>query len=323
MKDGERMINDKLIRQSRKGMTSFLRLLFLIAFSFILLYPVVFMVANAVKVSSDTLNPSVDLFSRAPTLYGFKAAFVSMNFWETLKNTVFFSLIAGMIEVFTCSVYAYGLSRFRFRFKGVLMALLIFTILVPDVMLIIPRVTNFRYMDLFGILGGIKQLTGVDLRPNLTDTVWTFYLPSLFGVGLKGSIFIFIYMQFFKGLPKELEEAAWIDGAGPVKTYLRIIVPSAGVAFLTVFLLSFVWHWNDWLLPSMYTTDNYTLSYALKNINDMITFATVKGEILNDPNLVYGAPLAACLLFIVPPLALYLVLQKQFIQSIDRVGIVG
>lgn len=203
------------------------------------------------------------------------------------------------------------------------MLFLIVTILVPDVMLIIPRLLNFRYMDFLGILGLIKRLTGLELRPDITDTVLPFYLPSLFGVGLKSGIFIFIYMQFFKGLPAELEEAASIDGATSLRTFLCIILPSSGVVFLTVFIFSFIWHWNDTLLATMYTTHNHTLATILSNIGSYITFATVQGKIVNDQNLLYGAPLAACIIFIAIPLALYLILQRKFIQSIDRVGIVG
>ena len=314
---------DKITREAKKWSVSAARLVFLIAFSFILIYPIIFMFSNAVKLRSDTLNPAVELFSRSPTLYSFTAAFISMDFFKTLKNTVTFELVSAVLEVVSCAVYAYGLARFNFRFKKLLMFFLILIILVPDLMLIIPRVTNFRYMDVFGILGLFKKLSGVDLRPNFTDTVLTFYLPSLFGVGLKGGLFMFIYMQFFKGLPGELEEAAWIDGAGPVKTFIRVIVPSSGVVFLTVFIFAFIWHWNDWLLATMYTSNNHTLAYVVKNINHHIGMAWQAQTVSNDYNLLYGAPLAACLIFIAPPLVIYLFLQKKFIQSIDRVGIVG
>lgn len=203
------------------------------------------------------------------------------------------------------------------------MVFLIISILVPDIMLIIPRVLNFRYMDFFGILGLINKLTGVDLRIDITDTVFTFYIPSLLGVGLKGGLFIYIYMQFFKGLPVELEEAAWIDGAGPIKTFLSIIIPSSLTVILTVSVFAFIWHWNDWLLATMYTTDNHTLSYMLKNIDTYIGQLWSNKLINTDPSTYYGAPLAGCLLFIAPPMIIYIFIQKYFIESIDRVGIVG
>lgn len=307
-----------------KGWTiSIARAVFLVAFSFILVYPVFFMVSNAVKTQSDLMTPAVQWLSRNPTLYSFKYAFQAMDYQTSLMNTVVFELLSAVIEVFSCAVAAYGLSRFDVRFKKVLMAFLILTILVPDIILVIPRLLNFRYLDFLGILGGISELAGKELRLNLTDTPWAFWLPSLFGVGLKGGLFIFIYMQFFKKLPNELEEAAWIDGAGPIRTFVRIILPSSSVALLTVFIFSVVWHWNDWLFSTMYTVDNRTLAAMLYDIDQVIIqWKNASGQMMNN-ELSYGIPLAACLLYIAPPTIMYLFLQKKFIQSIDRVGIVG
>lgn len=317
-------MNKTVLKNKTKGVgVSVLRMLFLLAFEFVLLYPVIFMISNSFKVTSDTLNPAVKWFSLSPTTYGYKVALMAFDYWNGLKITFLFGIVSGLIEVVTCAVYAYGLSRFELRFKKIWMFLLIVTILIPDVMLIIPRILNFRYMDVFGILGLFYKLTGVDLRVNITDTVWTFYLPSLFGVGLKGGLFIYIYMQFFKGLPKELEEAAWIDGAGPVQTFIRIIIPSSGVVILTVFIFSFIWHWNDWLLATMYTENNHTLAFTLRNISGYIGQLWSSMKISADSSAYYGAPLAACLMFIAPPTLLYVILQRHFIESVDRVGIVG
>lgn len=317
-------MNKTVLKNKTKGVgVSVLRMLFLLAFEFVLLYPVIFMISNSFKVTSDTLNPAVKWFSLSPTTYGYKVAWMAFDYWNGLKITFLFGIVSGLIEVVTCAVYAYGLSRFELKFKKIWMFLLIVTILIPDVMLIIPRILNFRYMDVFGILGLFYKLTGVDLRVNITDTVWTFYLPSLFGVGLKGGLFIYIYMQFFKGLPKELEEAAWIDGAGPVQTFIRIIIPSSGVVILTVFIFSFIWHWNDWLLATMYTENNHTLAFTLRNISGYIGQLWSSMKISADSSTYYGAPLAACLMFIAPPTLLYVILQRHFIESVDRVGIVG
>ena len=317
-------MNKNVLKNKTKGVgVSVLRMLFLLAFEFVLLYPVIFMISNSFKVTSDTLNPAVKWFSLSPTTYGYKVAWMAFDYWNGLKITFLFGIVSGLIEVVTCAVYAYGLSRFELRFKKIWMFLLIVTILIPDVMLIIPRILNFRYMDVFGILGLFYKLTGVDLRVNITDTVWTFYLPSLFGVGLKGGLFIYIYMQFFKGLPKELEEAAWIDGAGPVQTFIRIIIPSSGFVILTVLIFSFIWHWNDWLLATMYTENNHTLAFTLRNISGYIGQLWSSMKISADSSAYYGAPLAACLMFIAPPTLLYVILQRHFIESVDRVGIVG
>jgi len=317
------MTIDKLKRNTRKWAVSVSRIIFLLAFSFILIYPIIFMISNSVKTQSDTMSPAVKWISRNPSFYSFKIAIKALDFWKSLKNTFLFEIISGMIEVFTCAFYAYGIARFKMRLKPLMMGLLVLIIFIPDIILIIPRIINFRYMDFLGILGLIKDLAGKDLRPNLIDTPFMFWLPSLFGVGLKGGIFMFIYIQFFKGLPVELEEAAWIDGAGVYRTFFSIIMPSSGVVILTVFIFSILWHWNDWLLAMMYTSQENTLATLLYDIDQVVFNWSQSTGIRLDTELSYGISLAACLIFIAPPLVMYMFLQKKFIQSVDRVGIVG
>lgn len=317
------MKKESAIKKTRGTVISVARAVFLLAFSFVLLYPVFFMVSNSVKTGSDLLNPAVEWLSKSPSLYSYKIAYETMNFPKSFLITVRFELVSAIISVFSCALYAYGLSRFDFKLKPLILFMVILIIFVPDIILIIPRVTNFRYTDLFGILGLVKKITGTDLRPNFMDTELTFYLPSLFGVGLKGGLFIFIYMQFFKGLPKELEEAAWVDGAGPFKTFFKIILPSSGVVILTVLIFSVIWHWNDWLLSMMYTNSNKTLAVLVYSIDDAVGRWSAENAVTLNTELKYGIPLAACLIYITPPTVMYLFLQKKFIQSIDRVGIVG
>jgi multiple sugar transport system permease protein len=172
------------------------------------------------------------------------------------------------------------------------------------------------------LLGLIDSLTGIDIRPNVLNSVWTFYLPALFGVGIRSGIIIYIYIQFFKGLPKELEEAAWIDGAGPFKTYLRIALPSSGVVITTVTVFSLIWHWNDYSLSSMYLYfDSWPLAVKLNNITTPEAMGTLRLD-SSDPMRI-AIMMAGCLMFILPILIVYLILQKKFVKSIDRVGITG
>lgn len=320
-RNGLGLLKREQMAKTTRWVTAAIRLIFLVAFSYILLYPVFYMISNALKTTADYIDPTVVWLPKNLTWDNFKAAFQAMHYPTALVNTISLEMVSAVIEVFTCAIFAYGLARFDFKWKKVFMFFLILTILVPDVMVVIPRIMNFSRLDIFGILGLIQRGSGVDLRPNIVDTPLTFYLPSVFGVGLKGGLFIFIYMQFFKGLPKELEEAAWIDGAGPLRTYFKIILPSSGVVILTVFIFSVVWHWNDYFLALMYTSDNRPLAVITREIQQYIFLEF--GETNGINALVFGVPPAACLLFVTPPIILYLFLQKKFIQSIDRVGIVG
>ena len=136
-------------------------------------------------------------------------------------------------------------------------------------------------------------------------------MPSLFGVGVRSGLFIFIYRKFFEGLPRELEEAAYVDGAGPLRTFVSVILPSSGVVFLTVTIFSTIWHWNESYMAGMYNQLNPPLAVKLE---------TIKSTILRESR---QAGMAACMLFILPMLVMYALLQRKFVQSIDRVGIVG
>ena len=305
---------------------SILRAVFLVAFAYILLYPLFFMISASFKDARDFIDPTVVWVTKYFITGNFPDAFNVMEFPKSLFNTLRFEIVTALVEVLTCSVIAYGFARFEFKFKKVWMACLFLAILVPDVMLILPRIMSFKQLDILGVLGLLNKVSGVELRPNILDTALPFYLPALFGVGLKGGLFIFIYMQFFKGLPRELEDAAYIDGAGPIRTFIRIILPSAGSAFLTVTILSVVWHWGDYWQALMYTGNNRTLAYVVANIDqytDKYLRAAfgIQNSGFNPRALAIS--MAACLIYIAIPLVFYLILQRKFIQSVDRVGIVG
>ncbi len=290
------------------------RWVFLLSISYILLYPLLYMISMTVKAPQDFYDTTVIWVPKNFSANNIKRAWESLDYPKAFLNTVVIEVVSALIEVVSCSIAAYGLARFEFKEKKFLMFILIITILVPSSMIMVPQMTSIRFMDIFGILGLVNKLTGVDLRPNLLNTPLAFYIPSILGVGLKAGLFIYMYVQFFKGLPKELEEAASIDGAGPVKTFLTIVVPSSGVIFLTVTIFSVIWHWNDTYIATMFLSKNYPLSVALSNFGGA-------GDLFNPANV--GILMAACLLVILPPLIMYCILQKQFIKSIDRVGIVG
>lgn len=317
------MKTDIIKKHTKNYTVSVVRWIFLLAFSYILIYPLLFMLSNSIKAQSDIMNPAVQWISKAPTFENFQIAFGAMEYPKSFLNTIVFQMVSAVVSVLSCAVFAYPLARFEFPLKKLFMFFLVVIIFVPDIVLIIPRTLNFRSMDFLGILGLFDKLTGIDLRPNLSDTIFTFYLPALLGVGLKGGLFMYIYMQFFKGLPAELEEAAWVDGAGPIVTFVRIILPSSGVVMLTVFIFSVIWHWNDWLSPLMYTQQNRTLAVMIKDISQYTSVYLQSNLIQIESDRGLSINLAACLMYILPPLILYIIMQRKFIQSIDRVGIVG
>ncbi len=296
------------------------RIVILLAIGYIIIYPLFYMIVTSLRDKQSYFTAAtVWIPTSIDPVFSFGKAIYSMRLWEGLTNTFVLEIVAALIEVVTCAITAYGFARFKFKFKGVLTAGLFLTILIPETMIIIPRMVNYSNMDFLGILGLFDSITGIDLRPNLIGSPLAFYLPSLFAMGLRSGILIFIYIQFFKGLPYELEEAAWVDGAGPIRTFLSIAVPSSGVVFITVIVFSVIWHWNDTVLASVYVQANYPLSVHLERIN-----MTLAGQGFYSSNVeTQSILMAACFLFILPMLIFYMILQRWFIESIDRVGITG
>ena len=235
----------KTLLKGNAILTKILRYVILVAIGYIVLYPLFYMLSSAFRTRDSFYDPSIVWITSEVTIENFKLAIEIMHFWSALLNTIVYELIAAAIQICSCSLVAYGLARFEFKEKKILIFFMFLLILVPSQIMMLPIVTNYSNLDFLGIFGLIDSLTGVDLRVNILNSVWTFYLPALLGVGIRSGIIIYIYIQFFKGLPKELEEAAWIDGAGPLKTYLRIALPSSGVVIMTVTVFSMIWHWND------------------------------------------------------------------------------
>lgn len=316
----------KLQHYSKKGggwLYSIFRLFLLLSIGFIIIYPLFYMIVTSLQSKYDFLNSTrVWIPTDFAIAENFSAAFNALEYPKALLSTLKNELLSAMIEVASCAVAAYGFARFEFRGKKILSAILFLTILVPDMMLLIPRMINYSQLDFLGIFGLLEKVTGADLRANLINSPFVFWLPSVLGVGLRSGILIYIYMQFFKGLPSELEEAAWVDGAGPIRTFLAIALPSSGVVILTVTVFSLIWHWNDSLLSGMYLTENYPLAMQITRLPETLKHKYYIALTARDPQgMAYL--MAGCVLFVIPMLIVYMILQRWFIESIDRVGITG
>ena len=150
------------------------------------------------------------------------------------------------------------------------------------------------------------------------------YIPALLGCGIRAALFIYIFNQFYKGLPKDLEEAAYIDGCGHIKTFYRIILPNATPVLVTVMLFSVVWYYNDTYFSGMFLSQFRTASISLMGVPDAIAnLVSTHFMVMTNPYKGILALKAAGLLFILPLVIIYLPLQKFFIESVDRTGIVG
>ena len=298
----------KQIRTGGKILKTLFRALFLMGVGFVMLYPILFMISNSFKSVSDALDPTVVWIPSGTDLFNFKMAFKLLGYKDALVNTLLLVVPCVIIQVITCLFVAYGFARFEFRFKGLLFGLLIFSLIVPVQSYIIPLYVNMKTM-------------------HLLDTYWQFYIMALLGCGIRSGLYIYIFRQYFRGLPKELEEAAYLDGCNPLRTFLHIMVPNVKGAILVVFVLSFVWYYNDYTLTGMLLNSDYPLSIALTGASTALN-NTVQGmvgqTIGSDIKLLSDSILsAACLIVALPLIGVYVAVQKHFTEGIERSGLVG
>lgn len=294
------------------------RIVMLSAIGYLVIFPLIYIISNSLKTPEAFKNPLVVWLTTSVSFDSYKLAFQALDYSKSIVSTVVYEIVSALLEVASCAVAAYGLSRFDFKGKKIFMVFLLLMIIVPEQMIVLPNTVSYSDFSFFGITTAVNKIFGTNIRLNILDTVLPFWMPSIFGVGLKSGILIYIYMQFFKGLPKELEEAAWIDGAGPYKTFLSIALPSSSVVIFTVLVFSVIWHWNDYSYAVMYVNENFTTAVRL---SDIVT--TLQGMGYYNSDVANGIILAACFIFIFPVLLLYIAVQNKFIKSIDRVGITG
>lgn len=328
----------KLLRYGNNGVNAFYKLFrtaLLLSIGFIIIYPLLYMIVTSVMSPLSFANSTrVWIPTNFEIKDNFSKAIEAMEYYKSLLNTVKTEVVSALLEVASCAVVGYGFARFDFKGKKIFTAILFLTILVPDMMVLIPRMVNYTNLDFLFIGHGIEAAihgignlfgadwTSFDITLNITNTAWTLWLPSFLGVGLRSGVLIYIYIQFFTSLPRELEEAAWVDGAGPIKTFLRIAVPSSSVVFITVLVFSLIWHWNDSLLAGMYLSSDLPLAVALGSVEPYIG---AKWGLYGGASTPQQASIimASCLLFVAPMLIFYMFIQRGFIESIDRVGITG
>ncbi len=300
--------NNRGLRATQKAKSigwSIFRALLLIGVSFIILYPMLTMVSYAFRTLEDLNDPSIVWIPKSLSTDAIVDAYKALDYPTSLWNTIRICMVSSILQVASCALAGYGFARFKFKGKGIMFALVIFTILVPPQVVYTP--TYLYYKDLA-----------------ILDSALTMYLPAIFGVGIRAGLFIYIFRQFYRGLPKELEDAAYIDGCGFMRTFLRVIIPNSRSSFLTVFLISTVWYWNDYYYTSMYFTRTMTLSSALSRIDELLKgVSSQTSALMQDTYMQSSRVQAGCLIVILPILVMYIFLQKYFTEGLERTGLVG
>lgn len=299
------------------------RSILIIGLSFVILYPIIIKVSIAFKHKSDLYDPTVVFIPKNFTLENFQYVIETMNYFQTMLNSFVLSSGTMLLTTISCALAGYGFARFKFRGRNVLFALVILTILVPPQTIMVPTYLQYRNFDILGIIALFNDGNGV----NLLGSYWPFFISSITGMGLKAGLFIFIFRQFFKGFPKEIEEAALVDGAGVIRTFYKIMLPNAVPAIITVMLFAFVWQWNDIFFTTMFLDNANVMSAKLQsvgsNIAHRLTSSGEAGAGSVDPSYLSMLVNTGVLLSMLPLIILYIFVQRHFVESVERTGVVG
>ena len=275
--------------------------LLLIGIGFVYVYPLLYMLSISMQDLSDLLSPSVFYIPSHFYFDNIVTSFEVLRYTETLISSLSVTLLPAILQTIVASFIGYGFARFEFPLKRPLFALVILTYIVPPQLIMIPRFVLFNDLDLL-------------------ESMWSIIIPASLGQGLYSAIFILIFYQFYKMIPKALDEAAQLDGASPIYTYLRIAVPLSVPSIVTSFLFSFVWYWNETYTASLFLGKSVT-TLQLK----LLSFVSSYQDLFpGQASLIHeGVRMAATLLIIAPMLIVYIIIQRLFIQGIDQSGLTG
>lgn len=273
------------------------RAIILIGCCYTILYPFLLKVIDSFKSFQDYLDPAVQYIPKYFTTENIKAVLVQLQYKRSFPITFFYSVLIALLQVLICGLAGYGFGRFKFKGSGLLFGLVIMELLVPPQTMMIPLFLRFRFF-----YGNI----------NLIGTYFPNIILALTGLGIRNGLYIFMFRQNFRNMPKELEEAALIDGCSAFKTFFRVMLPNAFSLMVTVFLISFAWQWTD----TTYTQRFQQGTALLANMTNYVD----GGE---EAIMVQQYNNSAAVICVLPVMLIYLIGQRFFIQGVERSGITG
>ena len=277
----------------RKTWQTALWIVAMVILTAIILYPLAWMFSASFKPTAEfganqgffPINPTIDNYFKVLAGVG------GVPLWQFFVNSFILAIGSVIGTVISASLAAYAFARVRFRGGGVWFAIMIGTLLLPFHVLIIPQYMLYRNLD-------------------LVDT----FVPLLLGKFLATeAFFVFLIVQFIRALPRDMDEAARIDGCGHGRIYWSIILPLVKPALVTASIFAFIWSWNDFLGPLLYlnSTEMYPLPLALRVFNDQTSTSD------------YGATVAVSVLALLPILLFFIIFQRFLVEGVSTQGLKG
>ncbi len=296
----------------KKYAISIFRGILLFGMCFMIIQPILNKISLSFMAEKDLYDTTIILVPKHFSVSNWKIAASLLQYKTTLFNTTWISILVSIIQVVMCSIVGYGFSRFQFPFKRFWFFCVILLIVIPPQTISTSLFLHFRYFNFFG--------KTINLRGSILP-----YIMMCFGcMGLKNGLYIFMIRQFFMGFPFELEEAAYVDGCGPFKTFFRIMIPGAKPIITSCFLFSFVWQWTDSFYSSLFLGKLQLLSINMTSIVDRfgVYLSQINGGSVVPP-VGYGNAILSTgvLLGVLPLIVLYIFCQRLFVESLASTGV--
>ncbi len=312
----------------RRFFTALVRFVFLTGFAFVILYPVVTLVSKAFMHQQDLYDNTVLWIPKHLTLDNIRFAWSAMDFPEAFGNSMLVVTATALLQTISTMMAGYGFARFEFPLKKVFFAVVLLSIVLPPQLMMIPQYMHFKSFDFLNIIQAIAGKPA-----NLLGTPWPFFILSATGFGIRNGLFIYLFRQAFRAMPRETEEAALVDGANHFRVFTQIMVPNAMGIIATVLLFSVVWQWNDTFYSGLFTGNTKMLPQAFDLFNSYLRDFTggraesvvenISRYDLTDSNVLKLLRNSAVFLIMTPLLAFYAALQRFFVEGIERSGLVG
>lgn len=304
-----------------KAVVSFVRALLLFGLCFMIIQPLLTRFTTSLMPEKDLYDSTVILLPKNVTLDNYRIVADLTGLPRSMFNTIWTSALVSVLQVIACTLVGYGFARYDFPLKKFWFACVIVTIVVPPQTIATALYMNFVNFDILGIISLFNGGKGLSLHGSLVP----YTLMSLTCMGLKNGLYIFMLRQYFRGIPKSLEEAAYVDGCGFFHTFVRIMLPDAMPTILSCFLFSFVWQWTDlfytrnFLVTQTRPIFSNELSTILTRMNYYFSNETGKPVIVpvgRQMQLVSIGILICC----IPLIILYIFTQRTFVESIAMSG---
>ncbi len=286
----KRILADKRRRQGKRVLYHAL----VLAFGFVMVYPLLWMVFSSFKPTNTIFTTAGELLPRTWTganyVNGLKG-FGKIPFVKFFENSLFISVVATIGTILSSAIVAYGFSRLKFKGRGLLFSAMMVTMMLPAQVLMVPQYLWYQKLGWVG-------------------TYLPLIVPYFFAIQ---GFFVYLNVNFINGIPHELDEAAKIDGCSTYGIFLRVIVPLLTPALITTGIFSFIWRWDDFLSALLYVRNSamYPASLALKLFCDPSSSSD------------YGAMFAMSTLSIVPVMLIFIFLQKYLVEGIATSGLKG